>query len=188
MSYFGCEPRNIPAVSLRSSTQRNSTGQAGDGDFSVPDPLSEMPSSASRTSEKAAETGDWGRGRRVPMTHPYLSPGSPRRGWGAADAPPRGGAVPGSTRPATRGAAEAAARRAAGAMYLRRAVSKTLALPLRAPPSPAPLRKDGESRRWPRRAPAVRSRGAQEPRAPMPQAPGCSSAPVRQTRPGAADA
>ncbi|KAK1343190.1 hypothetical protein QTO34_015967 [Cnephaeus nilssonii] len=29
-------------------------------------------------------------------------------------------------------------------MYLRRAVSKTLALPLRAPPSPAPLRKDGE--------------------------------------------
>ncbi|XP_066217007.1 protein MGARP isoform X3 [Saccopteryx leptura] len=32
-------------------------------------------------------------------------------------------------------------------MYLRRAVSKTLALPLRAPPSPAPLRKDG-SLRW----------------------------------------
>ena len=30
-------------------------------------------------------------------------------------------------------------------MYLRRAVSKTLALPLRAPPGPAPLRKDGES-------------------------------------------
>lgn len=29
-------------------------------------------------------------------------------------------------------------------MYLRRAVSKTLALPLRMPPSPAPLRKDGE--------------------------------------------
>lgn len=29
-------------------------------------------------------------------------------------------------------------------MYLRRAVSKTLALPLRPPPSPAPLRKDGE--------------------------------------------
>ncbi|KAM8765941.1 protein MGARP [Rhynchonycteris naso] len=32
-------------------------------------------------------------------------------------------------------------------MYLRRAVSKTLALPLRAPPNPAPLRKDG-SLRW----------------------------------------
>ncbi|XP_036096978.1 protein MGARP isoform X1 [Molossus molossus] len=32
-------------------------------------------------------------------------------------------------------------------MYLRRAVSKTLALPLRAPPSPAPLRKDA-SLRW----------------------------------------
>ncbi|XP_059868992.1 protein MGARP isoform X1 [Delphinus delphis] len=32
-------------------------------------------------------------------------------------------------------------------MYLRRAVSKTLALPLRAPPGPAPLRKDA-SLRW----------------------------------------
>ncbi|XP_032189334.1 protein MGARP [Mustela erminea] len=32
-------------------------------------------------------------------------------------------------------------------MYLRRAVSKTLALPLRAPPGPAPLRKDS-SLRW----------------------------------------
>lgn len=77
-------------------------------------------------------------------THSYPPPGPPGRGWAGVVAPPRGGARPGSPRPAELPAAEAAAQWAAGAMYLRRAVSKTLALPLRMPPSPAPLRKDGE--------------------------------------------
>lgn len=64
---------------------------------------------------------------------------TPRRGSPELNAPDRAWA------------AEAAAWSSAGAMYLRRAVSKTLALQLRAPPSPAPLRKDGECQALPRR-------------------------------------
>lgn len=66
---------------------------------------------------------------------------------------------------------------AAGAMYLRRAVSRTLALPLRASPGPAPLWKEGECRA----GPGVHACGGQKPRwrtagARLPQAPSERSA------------
>lgn len=78
----------------------------------------------------------------VQKTNPYAHPQRPpgRGGQGSAPLPGAGLAARGRLR-----AREAASLLAAGAMYLRRAVSKTLALPLRAPPGPAPLRKDGES-------------------------------------------
>lgn len=77
--------------------------------------------------------------------HPPLPiPTAAEAGLGSGRRPSSGRGSPGSTRPAARGAAEAAGLRAADAMYLRRAVSRTLALPLRAPPGPAPLRTDGE--------------------------------------------
>lgn len=86
----------------------------------------------------------WGSREEVPITHPYLSPRPPRRGWGAADAPPRGGALPGLHAPRSARGSRGCRAASRGAMYLRRAVSRTLALPLRAPPGPAPLRTDGE--------------------------------------------
>lgn len=74
------------------------------------------------------------------------NPTGPRGRGGQGSAPRPGAGLARAPRaPQHRGATAAAACREPGAMYLRRAVSKTLALPLRAPPGPAPLRKDGES-------------------------------------------
>lgn len=97
---------------------------------------------SSQAQEKATESGDWVVGgwcRRPTALHvPRDRPGG--AGRGRCPSPGRG------SQPRSRlWAREAASLLAAGAMYLRRAVSKTLALPLRAPPGPAPLRKDGES-------------------------------------------
>lgn len=81
-------------------------------------------------------------------TNPYARPQTRPRGAGRGRRPSPGRGLPGLLwLPALRDrrrATAAAALEATGAMYLRRAVSKTLALPLRAPPGPAPLRKDGE--------------------------------------------
>lgn len=97
---------------------------------------------SSQALEKATESGDWVVGgwcRRPTALHvPGDRPGG--AGRGRRPSPGRG-----SQPRSGLWAREAASLLAAGAMYLRRAVSKTLALPLRAPPGPAPLRKDGES-------------------------------------------
>ncbi|KAM9746950.1 protein MGARP [Dama dama] len=99
---------------------------------------------SSQAQEKATESGDWVVGgwcRRPAALHvPRDRPGG--AGRGRRPSPGRG------SQPRSRlWAREAASLLAAGAMYLRRAVSKTLALPLRAPPGPAPVRKDA-SLRW----------------------------------------
>lgn len=84
----------------------------------------------------------------VGTTNPYARPRERPDGAGRGRRPSPGRGSPGLPSPRSRrGVTEAAARRAAGTMYLRRAVSKTLALPLRAPPGSAPLRKDA-SLRW----------------------------------------
>lgn len=66
-----------------SSTQWNSTRQAGDGDFSVPDPFSEKAPSASFSdpgeSSKVWRLG-WGRKKRA--TNPSPPPGDTRAGLG----------------------------------------------------------------------------------------------------------
>ncbi|XP_004426544.2 PREDICTED: protein MGARP [Ceratotherium simum simum] len=84
----------------------------------------------------------------VRTTNSYPPPPGRPGGAGRGSAPlPGAGLARAHRAPPPRGATEAAALREAGAMYLRRAVSKTLALPLRAPLSPAPLRNDA-SLRW----------------------------------------
>lgn len=105
--------------------------------------FSEMPPSDSWSREKAAEPGDGGRGRRCRSPTPTYPHGR-RGGAGERPTPLLGAGL--SRLDAPRSARGSRGCRAAsrGAMYLRRAVSRTLALPLRAPPGPAPLRTDGE--------------------------------------------
>lgn len=165
------------------STNWNSTRQAGDGDFSVPDSFSEKASSAS-FSDRGESNKVWrlGEGRKKRATNAPPPRGAHGRGRAGVSAPPRGGVapaprLPGSPLPDARGAAESSARRAAGAMYLRRAVSKTLALPLRAPSGPAPLRKDGECRA----DPGVQVWRGPAPRARICRCPGTCRHPVGQT-------
>nr|XP_001502575.3 protein MGARP [Equus caballus]XP_023492295.1 protein MGARP [Equus caballus] len=131
----------------RGFTQWNSTGQASDGDFSLLDPFSEMPPSPCWTREKAKEPGGRidqdGENSQLLPTSRAARAGLDR---GRRPSPGRGSLWLSAPR-CPRRAAEATALRTAGAMYLRRAVSKTLALPLRAQASPAPLRTDA-SLRW----------------------------------------
>ena len=85
----------------RSSTDCNSTGQADDGDFSVPHPFSEMPPSASRAQAKATEPADQVEGGRCARPTPAHVPhGAAGAGRAGVSAPPRGGARQGSPRPA----------------------------------------------------------------------------------------
>lgn len=188
MSYFGCEPRNIPAVSLRSSTQRNSARQAGDGDLSVPDPFSEMPPSASWTPEKAAEPGDWGRGRRVLMIHPYLSPPPPRRG-GERPTPLLGAGLSPAQRAPQRAGLQRLQR---GEQQARCTCAGRSPRPWRCrwgrPPAPRRSGRTVSARRWPgpgSHRPNPKSTGASRA---DPAGALCSSAPVGQTRPEAAEA
>lgn len=140
LSYSRCEVRNISSP-LRVEDKAVGRQMTATSRFPIPI-LRCRRQLSSQAQEKATESGDWvegGRCRRpTPMPIPRDRPGG--AGRGRRPSPGRG------SQPRSRlRAREAASLLAAGAMYLRRAVSKTLALPLRAPPGPAPLRKDGES-------------------------------------------
>ncbi|XP_005895888.2 protein MGARP isoform X1 [Bos mutus] len=142
LSYSRCEVRNISSP-LRVEDKAVGRQMTATSRFPIPI-LRCRRQLSSQAQEKATESGDWvegGRCRRpTPMPIPRDRPGG--AGRGRRPSPGRG------SQPRSRlRAREAASLLAAGAMYLRRAVSKTLALPLRAPPGPAPLRKDA-SLRW----------------------------------------
>lgn len=77
--------------------------------------------------------------------HPPLPiPTAAEAGLGSGRRPSSGRGSPGLHAPRSARGCRGCRAASRGAMYLRRAVSRTLALPLRAPPGPAPLRTDGE--------------------------------------------
>lgn len=77
--------------------------------------------------------------------HPPLPiPTAAEAGLGSGRRPSSGRGSPGLHAPRSARGSRGCRAASRGAMYLRRAVSRTLALPLRAPPGPAPLRTDGE--------------------------------------------